>query len=180
MRWIKKGLLFMLIAVVLLVAIGFLLPASVHIERSVVINAAPSVVFSHVNSLRRFNAWSPWAKIDPTTQYVFSGPESGIGAKMTWTSTHRQVGKGSQEIIESRADEFVKVALKFDEMGSPFASYILRPEGQATRVTWSFDEDFGYNILARYFGLIFEKFIGPDYEAGLRNLKSMVENSPPS
>ena len=58
---VLKKIMWALIAVVLiLVIIGFLLPRQRHVERSVFIDAPPSVVFSQVNGFRYFNDWSPW------------------------------------------------------------------------------------------------------------------------
>jgi len=51
-------------------------------------------------------------------------------------------------------------------------------------VTWGFDTDvtegqnlFG-SLMARYFGLLFDRWIGTDYEIGLANLKTLAESLP--
>ena len=53
-------------------------------------------------------------------------------------------------------------------------------------MTWGFDADllegqtlYG-GLLARYFGLFFDRWIGSDYEAGLDRLKALVESLPPA
>jgi hypothetical protein len=51
-----------------------------------------------VNSLQAFSEWSPWGDYDPDMQVVYSGPETGVGNTMEWTSDHRNVGNGRQEI----------------------------------------------------------------------------------
>src|SRR4029079_17993737 len=73
-----------LVAVVL--AAGLFLPRKAHVERSIVTSAAPATVFEIVNGFRRFNEWSPWARLDPDTKYTYSGPETGVGARMEWSS----------------------------------------------------------------------------------------------
>lgn len=45
-----------------------------------------------------------------------------------------------------------------------------------SRVIWSYDVDFGSSIIGRYFGLVLDKAVGPDYEAGLKNLKQLLES----
>ena len=40
------------------------------------------------------------------------------------------------------------------------------------------DTDFGFNLPSRFFGLMFEKWLGPDYETGLTNLKRLAESLP--
>jgi uncharacterized protein YndB with AHSA1/START domain len=87
------------------------------VEREVVIDAPPEVVFEHVNSLQAFSEWSPWGDYDPDMQVVYSGPETGVGNTMEWTSDHRNVGNGRQEITEVIENEAVRTSLAFDGMG---------------------------------------------------------------
>jgi hypothetical protein len=174
MKFLRKGLAVVVVLGLLLVAGSLLLPASTHVERSVVIDRPPAQVFATVNSFQRFGEWSPWAAYDPSAKYTFEGPASGVGARMTWTG-NRSVGSGSQEIVESLPDRRVDIALNFD--GNPArAAYTLVPEGSGTRVTWSFDSHHGYNPMSRMFGLLFDRMLGPDYEQGLAKLKSLLES----
>lgn len=169
-----------LIAVILLIlVVGLLLPSKVHVERSIVINAPPSTVFALINDFHKFNLWSPWAKLDPDTQYTFSGPDSGVGAKMAWHSENRDVGSGHHQILISKPDEHIQTALDFGDMGTAFATFDLAATDAGTRVTWGFDRDNGYNMMGRYFGLMMDKMIGPDFERGLANLKTLAESTSP-
>jgi len=160
---------------IILAALSFLLPRHAHVERSVVIAAPAPTVFAYVNDLHQFNKWSPWAQIDPATQYTFTGPESGVGATMTWQSEHPHVGSGSQEIIESVPNEHVTTLLQFGDEGDARSRMELEPEANGTRVTWNFDTDLGFNPLSRYFGLMLDSMVGSNYEQGLAMLKSLVE-----
>ena len=172
--------LFIIIAVIaiILVVVGFFLPQTAHVERSIVINASPDTVFQEVNTFEEYNDWSPWFKRDPEAVYEYSGPNSGIGAKMSWKSEVPQVGNGSQEIIESTYAKHVKTELIFGEDPKPsYASFELEELGpKSTKLTWSFDADFGNNIIGRYFGIFMDKMLGPDYESGLESLKNKIEN----
>lgn len=160
---------------VLLVSVAYALPRHVTVARSEVVNAPEGDVFPYVNNLRRFNEWSPWAARDPDAVYRFSGPEAGEGARMQWSSDHPDVGSGSQEIIESRRPRYVRVSLDFGDMGKANASYDLEPSGAGTRVVWIFETDVGNNPLKRWMGLMFDRWIGGDYETGLARLKELVE-----
>ncbi len=160
---------------VVLIAGAYLLPRQVHVEREALLRAPPSDVFAYVNDFQEFNRWSPWARIDPDTHYTFENGTRGEGAKMTWNSDHPNVGSGSQEIIESVANEHVKVALEFDGHGQATAYYRLTPASNGTRLIWGFDTDLGNNPIARYFGLFFDDMIGADYDKGLANLQALVE-----
>jgi effector-binding domain-containing protein len=178
MKFLKKFLLFLALLAVLLIVVGFFLPSTAHVERSITIGAPPCTIFAVVNTFQTFNEWSPWYELDPNTRYTFSGPPIGPGAKMSWTSDNPDVGNGSQEIVASEPCTLVRTKLDFGEEGVADAFFRLEPAGTATRATWGFDTDFGYNLIGRYFGLFFDSMLGPDYEKGLQNLKTFAENLP--
>ena len=161
----------------LLAGVAFALPQHITVARSMVINAPESDVFPYVNSLKRFNEWSPWAARDPETKYVFSGPDAGEGAHMEWRSNNPEVGSGVQEIIKSLPNALVRVSLDFGDMGKANAEYRLEPSGAGTRVVWVFDTDVGNNPFQRWLGLMFDRWVGQDYEQGLERLKKLVESA---
>jgi len=175
MKFLKRLLIGLASIIVILVVISAFLPKVVYVSRSTVIAAPAEAVFAYVNSPKKFNEWSPWAVRDPDTAYDFSGPEAGTGAKMSWSSDNPNVGSGTQEIVESRPGEFVEVALDFGGQGTGVARYSLAPADGGTEVTWAFETDLGYNPVARYMGLMFESWVGQDYETGLASLKALVE-----
>lgn len=163
-----------LVAVLALLVLGsFLTPRSVHMERSVSVDASPEQLFALLNGFARFNEWSPWHTQEPEAEYSYSGPETGVGAKMSWVG--KKVGSGSQEITAVDEPIRVTVALDFGKQGTATAYYDLTPSGQGTTVTWGFDTDLGNNPVQRYFGLVLERFLGPQYEQGLADLKTLAE-----
>jgi len=181
---IKKIFYSIVIIVIIFIVVGFLLPKDVHVERSIVIQRPASTVFALVNGYQTFNSWSPWAARDPSAVYSVSGPESGVGARLDWEGDPRLTGKGSQEIIESVPYNLVRVRLNFDQQGMAIAYYDITETESGTSVTWGFDTDVteGQNLfgalMARYFGLLFDRWIGTDYEMGLANLKTLAESLP--
>jgi effector-binding domain-containing protein/uncharacterized protein YndB with AHSA1/START domain len=175
MKILKKVLIALVLIVVAAAGIGLLLPRQVHVERSAVIDAPRATVFALVNGFRNFNKWSPWHAMDPQAKYAYEGPDFGVGAKMSWSGDAKTVGSGSQEIVESRPWEAVRTSLDFGDQGKAVAQFTLAPEGSGTRVTWGFDTDLGMNPVGRYFGLMFDRMIGKDYEKGLAGLKTLAE-----
>lgn len=170
----------LLILLFLLVVIGFLLPSSAKVERSILIDASAEDIFPHLNGMQAFHAWSPWTDIDPDTRYRFEGPEQGVGSRMSWESGHDQVGQGSQEITVSIPYERVDTQLQFGDKGSGTAAFVLEPEGRATRVRWQFTTEFGWDLFGRYVGLMLDTMIGISYDKGLKTLKSRIESTPRS
>lgn len=160
---------------VAVVVVGFLLPSEQFVSRSVVVEADQAEVFALVNDYRQFNRWSPWAAKDPDTKYEFSGPDSGVGAKMSWQSEDPNVGSGSQEIIEVEPGSRVKTRLMFEGFDSAsYATFRLEPTDTGTQVTWEFEANLD-SLIGRYMGLMMDKWVGADYEQGLARLKEIAE-----
>jgi effector-binding domain-containing protein len=186
MRFLKGLIVFLLVLIVALIGVAFVLPPSAHVERSITIARPASEVFVVLNSYRRFNEWSPWAAKDPNAQYTISGPAAGVGAKQSWVGDPKTVGSGSQEIIASKASELVTTALDFGDMGKANAHFSLAAAGSGTKVTWTLDTiaplgidgKILWNAIGRYMGLFMDRMVGPDFDAGLAKLKSLVETFP--
>ncbi len=175
LRYLVLALIFLLLVVVV---IGFFLPSKVKMERSIDIDRDAATIFQVVNSLSNFNKWSPWFEKDINAQYTVSGNVAGVGSKLSWQG-NQNVGTGSNEIIESQSNQSIKMRMFFGKDDKPaYATIFLKPSTKTTKVTCAFENDFGYNVFFRYFGLVLEDMIAPDYEKGLANLKKHVESLP--
>lgn len=174
----KKFFVAVAFVVAAVVALGFLLPSTTHVERSIDIDAPPATVFTVVNGFRNFNRWSPWADLDPEARHAYAGPVQGVGAKMTW-SGNADYGTGGLEILESEPYRRVRNRLTFGDWDADITTtFTVEPRGQGARVTWSFDAGYGADFTGRYFGLLMDGFVGADYEKGLTRLKSFAESLP--
>jgi len=135
-----------------------------------------------LNSYEHNLDWSPWADRDPDAEFVVSGPQTGVGARLSWIGDPQLVGSGWQEIVASRPYEQIDIKLDFDAQGVADVKFVLVSHGDATLITWTFDSDltagqgFLDAFLARYFGLLFDRWVGGDYEKGLTNLKEYAES----
>lgn len=171
------------VSVVALVGIisVFLSPKS-HLERSMVINAPAAAIFEQVNTIKNTNKWQPWGMQDPNLKVVYEGPESGVGAKMSWQS--EKLGNGSQWIIESTQDKHVKIGLQFADFDGTYSGDIhLEPAENGTKVTWTYDGDVSNTgmataVIGKFMGTFIDSMMGKDYETGLTNLKTLVESQP--
>jgi len=170
---VRKVLLGLAALVVVLVGVGFLLPSTARVERSIIVKAAPEDVFVIVNDLTRFKEWNAWSEKDPKMTMMLSGPPTGVGAIMTWNS--EVLGAGRQEIVESTPYSAVRVKLSFGGAGDGHATLSLAPTMGGTKVDWSYEADLGINPVMRYFGLFMDQWVGDDYARGLSRLKALVE-----
>jgi hypothetical protein len=167
------------LAVILIIIIGWGLTLSgeSRLERSITINAPVEKVFNSANTFNNIKEWSPWARMDPNIIIDYSGPESGVGAKYDWESEDENVGIGSQEILESRENEYVKTQMVFGIEGKFFAEFILKPVEGGTEVIWTYDGKV-QSFMWKFIMLGMEGQLGPMYEQGLEDLKTYIESLP--
>lgn len=159
--------------------LGLALPEQATVVRSIRIERPPATVFTVLNGYRHFDAWSPWARLDPAMTTRIEAAPSGVGARYAWASEQAAVGSGSQEIIESVPYERISVRLAFSGMDADNrAEFALRPEGTGTELSWTLVSSFGMDIVGRYLGLLLDAMVGPDQERGLAQLKAHVESLP--
>lgn len=172
-----KRVLIGLVAVVAVLAIVVAMqPAEFRVVRSAAIPAPPEQVFAQVNDFHHWNDWSPWAKLDPAAKNTFEGASQGTGAIFTW-SGNSDIGEGRMEILESRPNELVKINLEFIK---PFPSkcitqFTFKPVDDQTSVTWDMNGQNNFVGKAMCLVMDMDKMIGPDFERGLANIKSVVE-----
>lgn len=175
MKMLKKTISVVLLLLLIIVAIGFVLPSEFKVQRQILIEAEPEQVYARLDDLRRWRDWGVWFKRDPDMQVRYEGPDSGIGMRSIWKSDTQ--GSGQMEIIATEADKRLVYSLYFPEydMGSTGEFILTRKDG-GTQVTWLDYGDVGPNPFMHYMALMMDSMIGPDFETGLENLKTLVEN----
>ena len=173
-RFLLGGAYVLIALLVIFMGGAYTLPGEAVVERHITIAAPPEKVFAIVGDLRRFKEFSPWAEIDPSLPYAFEGPQTGIGQKMSWTSSNPELGSGSQTVIDYQPNTRFATTLDFGEMGDAIAYFNFAPVGGDTKVTWGF-KSLLRNPLERWMGLLFDGWIGADYEKGLAKLKEIAE-----
>ena len=174
MKWLKRVVVAVVGLVAVLLVIGLLLPSGFKVQRSVQIAAPPSKVYPLIADPRQWKNWSVWNQRDPAMQMQYSGADSGAGAQWSWQS--KTEGNGAMEFTTAVPNERIVYALSFPDMGMTSRGELqLVPEGAGTRVTWTNEGDMGGNPINRYFGVMMDSMVGPDFEAGLNNLKAAAE-----
>ncbi len=162
-----------LVTLVAILAVTFFFtPTDFHVERSIIIDASPADVFSEVNTLQRWEHWSPWVAKDSTLETVYRGPAAGVGAESRWTSENS--GTGKQVITESDPSSHIRTHLDFGPRGEADGEFDFAKNGQQTRVTWSMSGQ-SDGFPGRYFNLLMDSMLGSDFESGLWRLKKHVE-----
>ena len=180
---LKKPVLKYVVSALLVLVVGFaaivaLQPSDFRVTRSAAIAAPPEAVFSQVNDLHRWEAWSPWAKLDPAAKSTYEGPAAGVGAAFSWAGNN-QVGEGRMTITESRPNDLIRMNLEFIKpiKATNITEFTFKPEGNLTVVAWTMSGK--NNFISKAIGLFMdcEKMVGGQFEKGLAQIKSIAEGA---
>lgn len=170
-----NALIVFLFAIAALLAWATRQPEHFQIERSVFIEATPERLFGLVDSLREWNAWSPWHS-DPATRQSYPGPEAGKGARYVWAGRYA-LGAGEMSVALSEPPR--RVALRL-EVTRPLrtratASFRFQDAPGGTQVTWRLDAR--HRLEEKLASLLFrlERRLGEDLDTGLARLKAVAE-----
>jgi uncharacterized protein YndB with AHSA1/START domain len=173
---LRKILIGVAALVAVLAVVVALQSATFRIERKATIAAPDSVVFALVNDFHKWNAWSPWANLDPAMKESHEGPPAGAGASYSWVGD-RKVGEGRMTITESTPSSLIRIKLEFLK---PFpatnvAEFTFTPAGDQTTVTWAMTGHKNFMVKALHLVMNMDKMVGPDFEKGLAQLKTAAE-----
>lgn len=172
MKTIFKVLLSLIL---LLLLSNFFLKGNATVQRSIEIERPLNQVFMKVANVSEWAKWDPWCTSDSTISNTFPGAIYGLNAQRTWTS--EESGIGSMTITAIELNKKIEFDLQFS---APFESeakviFTFEQIQGKTKVTWAMTQEFSFFF--RVFGLLVDKMIGPDFERGLQNLKSITETS---
>jgi uncharacterized protein YndB with AHSA1/START domain len=174
MKWLKRIVLALVLIVVAFVGIGFILPSAFRVERSVTIAAPADKVYRLISAPAQWKSWTVWNQRDPAMQITYGGPAEGAGAKWSWQS--KTEGNGEMEFTAVEPDRSLTYRLSFPEFGmQSTGQLVITPQDGGVRVSWSNQGDMGSNPMNRWFGLFMDSLVGPDFQAGLANLKQLAE-----
>jgi uncharacterized protein YndB with AHSA1/START domain len=151
-------------------------PNTFQVQRKQGIQAPPDRIFALIEDYRKWAAWSPYEKLDPTMKKTFSGADSGKGAVYNWAGNSK-AGEGRMEIVDAVSPRLVKIKLDFLKPfeGHNTAEFTLDAKGSATDVTWAMygPQPFMFKVMSIFVNM--DKMLGKDFEAGLSNLKAIAE-----
>lgn len=154
-------------------------PDTYHVERSINISATPEAIYAQVSDFHKWEAWSPWDKMDPNMKRTFKGTQGTVGAGYGWVGND-QVGEGTMTVLTADAPKRFEVDLHFIK---PFDSsakngFTFASTGKETKVTWSMDGTNNFISKAMCIFMDMDKMIGKDFEKGLAQLKQVSESAP--
>jgi hypothetical protein len=166
------------------VAAGLYLPDEARTERSIVVDRPVITVFTLLNRPRNFRDWAPWSGRDPAARLEPIGPVAGIGAGLEWSGDPRRVGEGHFEITESRPHAEIRARVLLEGQGDADSVFRIERVAGGARLSWRIEarltagQPWFSALLSRYFGLLFDRWIGAELETGLARFKAFAEALP--
>lgn len=178
---VLKWIAIVFFSIILLFIAAFLIYSSVQpdqlkVEKSIMIEAPRSIVYQEVSNFRNWTNWSAWDKMDPDMEQEYSEKMGEIGSYNKWKSTHQMVGNGSQEVVELRENEYLKMVMKFEGWDAAnYAEFILEETENGTEVKWTYlgaKTPFYMNFMNTFMQPMLEE----NYTQSLADLKEYIES----
>jgi hypothetical protein len=151
-------------------------PDTYKVERTRTLRAPLEVAFAQVVDFHKWEAWSPWAKLDPNMKTTHEGEAGAVGSSYSWQGNDK-VGSGKMTLVEANPPGILKITVEFLE---PFPStsetvFTFKASAEnASDVTWVMNGN--NNFIGKAFGLVMDmdKMIGADFEKGLAQLDTVA------
>lgn len=176
MKALKIILFIIAVFILLVVILGFLGPKTYDVNRSTVIDAPRAMLYQEVAHLGGQDAWGPWKEQEPEMVTTIHGNDGEVGTYSHWEGPE---SSGEQKIVNLVENELVETELKFIRpMESEANGYFKLADAASggTELTWGFSGENGFmNRAMSMVGMDMDKFVGPMFEKGLSNLKTLVE-----
>lgn len=157
-----------------LLTVMFAIGKDYHFEKSITINAPAEKVYQNISSMRSFNSWNPWMKLDPNMKIDYSGNSGQLGDQYCWDGND-DAGAGCHIITALVPNQKQSTKMLFSR---PFESdatsiIILTPQGSTTKVTWDMDCELDYPM--NLMSIFMDGQMDKSYGSGLETLKQLSE-----
>lgn len=147
-----------------------------QLNKSIIINKSAHEVFEYLKLTRNQEFFSVWNMTDPNKVTTTNGVDGTVGFIYTWDSKNKNVGAGSQKIINITDGKKIDYEITFlkpmNNVGH--SSFIIDKINESeTKVTWDFNCTTKFPM--SLFKGFFQKMLGKDISKSLENLKSNLE-----
>lgn len=179
MKKVIKILLALILTIVAVILIAALfMKKEMDIVREVTINKPKQDVFNYIKYIKNQDNFSKWNLTDPGMKKEYNGTDGTVGFRYHWTSDNKHVGEGEQTIAAIIEGEKVETDLHFMKpmQGNARAFFTTEAIGPAeTKVKWGFHSVMPWPKNSMQLFMDMDKMVGDDLQAGLSNLKTVME-----
>lgn len=142
----------------------------IGVTKTILIDAPVEKVFNVLNDFSTWTSWSPWLIMDPATKVNVAED------KKFYSWEGNRTGSGQMKIEKEVENESVSIDLQFLKPWKSKAKtqFNVKTIGNQTEVEWVMDSSLPFFMF--WMKQMMERFIGMDYDRGLRLLKDFVED----
>lgn len=177
MKFVKGILYFIVIMLFAALLAAVFAPSKKIVERRITIDSSAGSIYKELSNVERWKNWDAWYTKDTLQVREYFGTKGDSNYGFAYTSENPDVGSGRMDVLEMKENERIDVRYTFENgFGTSTADgYMILEENEVyTDVTFGLVSKKTYP--ASLLNIFIEKWIGNDYEEGLENLKSRVEN----
>lgn len=160
MRFIKLGLISVVVFFILLTIIGSLFPSNILIVRSININRPKDTVATYINNLDKWNDW-------------MEGAKTGELKVFTKDSTHAIFGTTVMTLVSKTDSSW---SYEWAQGGSKqISTIVIESAINGCDVKWEYKQHLPWYPWAKFASMMNDKIIGSSLEQNLDNLKKAAE-----
>ena len=177
MKFFKWLVIIIFVIIALFLIIPVFLPSTYHIDRSITVEKSVDLVFKTAVDMNQRAKWDPWIEMEPEAEIIVKMNPDIIGSGYSWKG--EIIGEGKITIQEFKPNELIKSKIKFISPQSMESDIIWTFDDteSGTNITWALEGSLSYPM-EKWFGLFMDKSLGPQFEKGLNNFKSLIGKLP--
>lgn len=177
MKILKWLLIIVLILVALVLVIPLFMPATVSVGARQEVAVSPAQVFHNVASYTDRNQWDPWLETEPDAAYSLDPKPGYVGSEYTWDGEKIKTGR---IVVDSVVfGQYIASSIYFGDDPEPeLVEWKLEKTDTGTGINWTFTAETSYP-LERLVLNLFKGSMKAEFQRGLVNLKTYLEENPP-
>ncbi|HEY8388546.1 MAG TPA: SRPBCC family protein [Parasegetibacter sp.] len=164
MKWIKPLVLSVIVLTIVIFLFTLIFPSQVRISRAIDIAASRTQLHSVLSDLETWKEWYPAIRMDTVNQPVLN-------------ENKKRLSFGETEIqLLNSTDSSVTVNIRKGKSAQDYTINLIEfPQVAITTVQWFADVKVSWYPWERFGSMLFDKIMGPGFEATLDALKSYNE-----
>ena len=163
MKFIKLGLISLLLIAILLFFISALLPSEVRISRAINIEAPTDSISSYLGNLERWKDWN-----------IFVSDTILHNAEFY----HDSIVSSNLRVVQIKQTDSLLHTIWYRGRHVIPNGFTLQQSGGFTVVQWYFDFELRWYPWEKFASIIFDKQFGPPMERSLELMKKKLESTP--
>ncbi|HUW93384.1 MAG TPA: GyrI-like domain-containing protein [Bacteroidales bacterium] len=172
MKILKWILIAVVIVVVLVAAVGYMLPREVVVITAEEINQPPQKVFHFVAGFVDRTTWDPWIKSDTATKCTFDIKSGYTGSKYMWEGP--KIGTGTLVVDSVVFGSYILNSVSFRKGSTIPEEWTFTPSEIGTHLTWTI-KMVSDSPLERLMNFMFKGMIQKTIDSGKVDLKNYLE-----